>query len=426
MLDGYHILTLTHRQVALQTIGQAMVRDDAAHDPAVALSALQARFGWEELYYLATCNRVMYLFYTSAALPENLNREVLAFLRPELPDAAVEMLAGELSLLHGHHAVQHLLEVAASMDSLVVGEREIIRQLREAYDRSKGWGLTGDHLRLLMRFTVETAKEIYSSTGIGEKAVSIVALAFNRLLQTGLSPDARILMVGAGQTNALMTKFLAKYGFHNVTIFNRTLEKAEALALPLGGRALPLDALEHYTGGFDALIVCTGSTQAVITPALYHRLLAAEATVKVVVDLAIPNNVDPRVPDIFPVRYIEIEGLREAASINLAHRERERVKAEALIALRIRDFRQLWHERQVERSLAHIPQEVRAIKERAVREVFGKEFGQLDPQAQQVMLKMLDYMEKKCVAIPMKAAKAIVLHAAQKHQPAGHQVQQDS
>ncbi len=411
MLDGYHILTLTHRDTLLETIGQVVLPGDTAPE---TLQSLKARFGWDELFYLATCNRVAFLFYSQEPMENNLAFRVLETICPEMPATALENIAAQMRLLHGADAVRHLFEVAGSLDSLVVGEREIIRQLREAYDRSHAWGLTGDHIRLLMRFTIETAKEIYSQTGIGEKALSVVALAFSAMQKTGLAKDARILLVGAGQTNALFSKFLAKNGYQNVTVFNRTLEKAEHLAATLGGRALPLDALAHYSEGFDALVVCTGATEPVITPALYQTLLAGDTLRKTVVDLSVPNNVDKRILDEHAVQFIEIENLKTVANENLAHRERERVKAEAIIEQRIFAYRELWHERQVERSLAHIPDEVRAVKERAVNEVFGKEFAQLDPVAQELMLKMLGYMEKKCVAIPMKAVKKIVLRG-QKH-----------
>jgi glutamyl-tRNA reductase len=155
----------------------------------------------------------------------------------------------------------------------------------------------------------------------------------------------------------------------------------------------------------------------VITPALYQSLLAGETSRKTVVDLSVPNNVDKHILAHHPVQFIEIENLRATARENLAHRERERTKAEGIISQRIYAYRALWHERQVERSLAHIPDEVRAVKERAVNEVFGKEFAQLDTASQELMLKMLGYMEKKCVAIPMKAAKAIALHAQKQHRP---------
>lgn len=405
MLDGYHILTLTHRDAPLQALRHAIVAEDAAN----ILPALQAQFEWKELYYLATCNRVMYLFYQSGPVSDTLVPDVLQFIQPDLSNAQIAETSQQMRLLHGTAAVQHLFEVAASMDSLVLGEREIVRQLREAYDRSYEWGITGDHIRLLMRFTIETAKEVYTQTGIGEKSLSVVALAFNAMLQARVSPQDRILMVGAGETNTLFGRFLTKYGFQNITVCNRSLENGQILAQKVGGNVLAFEDLAHYTEGFDALVVCTAATQAIITPELYAALIQGDVVQKVVVDLSIPHNVDPRVLSAFDVQYIEIEGLRSVAEEHRSFREQECAKAAVLIEERIYAYRDLWHERQVERALAHIPDEVRAVKDRAVQEVFAKDFAALDPQAQATVLKMLDYMEKKCVAIPIKAAKAIAL-----------------
>jgi glutamyl-tRNA reductase len=416
MLDGYHIITLTHRQAPLETIGKALANHS---DVDAALERIKTRFGWEELLYLATCNRVLYLFYGTEPVEADLPEQMLTALRPDLTLPERAETAARLQLLNGVEAVRHLLEVAASMDSLVVGEREIIRQLRESYEHSKQAGLTGDHIRLLLRFTIETAKEIYTSTGIGQKALSVVALAFGALQKSGLKTDARILMVGAGRTNQLFAKFLKKAGYRRVTVFNRSLENAEALARPNDWHALPLDALEHFSEGFDALIVCTGSTRAVVTPELYQNLIAGASNVKVAVDLSIPNNIDKRIPAAFPVQFIEVESLREAARENLAHRERECEKAAIVIRQKIYDFRERWHERQVERSFANLPGEVRAAKEKAINQVFEKEFAQLDPAAQGLLRQMMDYMEKKCVAIPMKTAKSIALrHGRNRPAPA--------
>ena len=407
MLHGYHILTLTHKQVPLAAIGKAMVPEAQA---APTLQRLQQSFGWDELYYLATCNRVMYLFYSRQAVPDALPDMLMEALHPAWDAAEIKQAAEPIVLVHGAAAVEHLMEVASSMDSLVVGEREIIRQLREAYEQSRQWGLTGDHLRLLMRYTIETAKSIYTQTGIGDKALSVVALAYHALEARGLRPDARILMIGAGQTNTLFAKFLYKYGYHNVTVFNRSLDKAEAVAEYIGGKACTLDQLTQYRQGFDALIVCTGATEHLVTAAVYTLLLGADRSAKVAVDLSVPNNIDPALRSTHGLDIIDIESLRAQADLNLAYRESERQKAAVLIAERVHAFRAVWHERQVERSLSGIPSEIRAYKERALHEVFGKELAQLDPQALDLVHRMMDYMEKKSVAVPMKAAKAIVLN----------------
>lgn len=230
--------------------------------------------------------------------------------------------------------------------------------------------------------------------------------------KTVTSKNARILMVGAGQTNALFARFLAKKGFHHVTILNRTPDKAAVLAGTFDhGRAFPLNVLEYWSEGFDALVVCTGSTEPVVTPDVYHSLVAGDKTRKTVVDLSVPNNVDKRMLAEHPVHFIEIEALRATAEQNRSHREHEKTKADTIITRRLYEYHALWHERQVERSLAYIPDEVRAVKERAVQEVYAKDFAQLDPAAQELVMKMLGYMEKKCVAIPIKAAKSIALHA---------------
>lgn len=417
MLDGYHILTLTHRDAPLETIAHAIA---AGENPAFALQNLKEEMGWEELMYLATCNRVTYVFYSATPVAQNLASQMLATLRPDLSETLAQKTAAKMRLLHGTDAVNHLLEVAASMDSLVVGEREIIRQLRQAYDQSREWHLTGDHLRLLMGFTIETAKEIYTHTGIGRRALSVVALAFGEMQKTGLRTDARVLMIGAGETNALYSKFLSKAGFNKVTVFNRTFEKAQDLAEANNWRAFSLDELAYFSEGFDAIVICTGATQAILTPALYKELLANESGKKVVVDLSIPHNVARETVEQFPMQYIEIESLKETASDNLAYREQERDRAAGLVQERILQFRERWHERQVERAMAHIPAEVKAVKERAVQEVFSKEFDQLDPAAQDLVQRMLDYMEKKCVAIPIKAAKVIALQKS-KNKRAGMQ-----
>jgi glutamyl-tRNA reductase len=413
MLDGYHILTLTHHDAPLDMIGQLAIRGES---PALTLDNLKDTLGWDELYYLSTCNRTLFLFYTPHKPDASLRSRFCEIIRPDFSSHEVEEMASKIRVLNGQLAVLHLWEVAASMDSLVVGEREIIRQLRQGYEQNQAWGLIGDHIRLLMRFTFETAKEIYTNTGIGEKAVSIVALAFKRFQAAKLPTNARILFIGAGQTNALFFKFLLKAGFQNITVFNRSLDRAESLVSGhQGTKALLLEELPHYSEGFDAMIVCTGATEPVVTPTLYASLVAHEATKhKVVIDLSIPNNVDRQIVGQYPMDYIEIEGLRSLAQENMAYREQEKQSAVAILQRRLMAFRDQWHERQVEKSMAHIPMEVRAVKDRAVQEVFARQIATLDPHAQSVLQEVLDYMEKKCVAIPMKAAKMIALRGIRK------------
>ena len=402
MLDGYKLLTVTHRQTPLQSIGKFVVAHADEQALKARLEALKAAFGLDELLYVATCNRVIFLLHTDQPTGPSFHQ---AFFQAVNPGLDADYIEENVILLEDKAAADHLFKVAASIDSLVVGEREILRQIKEAYERCFNWGLTGDHLRILVQATIVAAKEVYSETRLGEKSVSVVSLAVKEMLKTRLPKSARILMIGAGQTNLLVSKFLAKYGFYNVAVFNRTFEKAGQLAAMVQGTAHHFDELNQYNKGFDCLIVCTGATSVVVDKTLYYSLLAGEADRKVVIDLSVPNNVSREVTDQFDIHFIEIEGLRALADENLSFREQEVTHACELLDRHLAEFEVYAHNRYIERALHKIPVEVKAVKERAMNEVFRKEVEGLDDATRQLLERMMTYMEKKCTGIPMKLAK---------------------
>jgi glutamyl-tRNA reductase len=219
------------------------------------------------------------------------------------------------------------------------------------------------------------------------------------------------LLVGAGQTNNLVAKFLKKYQYENVTVFNRSYGRAEELVSRFTtGRAFALDELPSYTGGFDVLFVCTGSTEPIITPELLPALLAGEAPeAKIVIDLAVPHNVAPALRAAPSFQYIQIEHLRHLAQENHSFRENEILRANHLLNDHREDFLLAFRERRLELALRGLPQEIKAVRHRAVNEVFRKDLEDLDDNARDLMERMLVYMEKKCIGIPMKAAREALL-----------------
>jgi glutamyl-tRNA reductase len=411
MLQGYHLITITHRNAPLEAIGQFVPTNETV--PAL-MGYLQQRFGWDESYCLTTCNRALFAFYTQQPVDDAAVRQALvSCLQPALSDEQVNTCQKYFQSFHGGDAVRHIFEVASSMDSLVVGEREIVRQLRAAYAQCQQWGLTGDHFRLLVAQAIEVSKQVFTTTGIGEKALSVVALAYQKMMESGVRPQQRIALVGAGDTNALMAKFLVKGGFHNVSVCNRTLAKAEQIAQQFAnGTAYAFDTFGTAPLGFDAMVVCTAAAEPIVTPEKYSVLVGNDSTTKVLVDLAVPRNIATEVVENNPVQLIEIEGLRELAAEHLAFRELERKNAEAIINERLVQFRNIWHDRQVERSLHPMIEEIKAVKARTVEQVFAQEFGQMDADTKQLVLDMLDYMEKKCVAIPVRTIKEVAAKRA--------------
>lgn len=406
MLNEYKILTVTHKHVRLEKIGDFLIPHSNEEILQAKLDELKDKFNLEELLYVATCNRVIYL-YKSA---KELNLPFLqAFFQTVNPTLSSDYIQRIITTYEGKAAINHIYEVAASIDSLVVGEREILRQIREGFYKCEKWGLIGDGIRLLMKHLVEASKEVYAQTRIGEKQISVVSLAIKKLLESNISKDANILLVGAGQTNLLVSKFLVKYEFKNVTVFNRSIEKAAKLAERLDGSAFLLENLPDYKGGFDCMIVCTGATEAIIKQPLYQEIIGEDTSEKLIVDLSIPNNVTKKVVDSFNINYIEIEDLKQLAAQNLSFRKQEVGKAKILLRQQISEFQKVFQQRQITKALQSVPSEIKAIKKRALNEVFKKDLDGLDDSTKALVEKMMTYMEKKCISVPMKAAKELVM-----------------
>ena len=160
MLGHYKILTITHRNTNLNKLGKYVI-DDVTQQK---LDQLKEQFELDELLYLATCNRVLYFFTTPQVYSTDFLTAFFQHINPQLANGSLSSLPQIVEYYDGAEALQHLFEVAASIDSLVVGEREILRQLRDAYDQCQKWSLTGDNIRLAMKVAVETAKGVYSKT----------------------------------------------------------------------------------------------------------------------------------------------------------------------------------------------------------------------------------------------------------------------
>ncbi len=408
MLDNYKILTITHHNLNVDEIGNFVVHHEGKDDLKAKLIALKGQTRLEELIYLSTCNRVSFICYSNEEFDLDYIKDFFKVVNPELGEDKLKMISKFVDVYNGSSAVSHLFEVASSMDSLVVGEREIFRQFRESYQQSLDFGLVGDNLRLLENSTVKAAKEVYDKTRIGEKPLSIVSLAVKSLLDTGISKDARLLIVGAGETNTLFAKFLKKYDFNNVSIFNRSLDNAAHLVELLDGKAYHLSELNTYDKGFDAMIVCTGATTSIIDSSIYRNLLQKENDPKLVIDLSVPNNVDASVVEGFEMNYVDIEQLRHLSTENLEFRKTEVHAAKVLLKNQLLNFNNYFQQRQLEKALNVVPKEIKEIKERAIHSVYKKQIDLLDDNAQALIAEMMNYMEKKCISVPMRAARKLV------------------
>lgn len=362
----------------------------------------------DEILFLSTCNRVEFFIVTHEQVTAPFLSRFFQALYPNMEQEAVSFYTANAEVYHKMDTVNHALRVASSIDSLVVGEREIITQVRQAFEQARDLGLSGDALRVLFRHTIETAKKVYTDTKIALKPVSIVSIAYQRLQGMDIPTNARVLVVGTGVTNTTMVRFLKKHGLTNFTFFNRTLATAENLALEIGGKALPLADLATFSAGFDLLVACTGADSAIITPTIYQQLLQSETTPKITIDLGLPSDIDPAVHANFPTRQISIDVLQKISTENLGERAQEVAQVEAIITEAIDAFRNIAKMRAIEIAMRPVPQMVKDIKSTAFNEVFKNDLQQLDPAAREVLEKVVGYMEKKYMNMPMIMAKDIL------------------
>lgn len=409
-MKQFKVIAFTHKKASLEEVGGFHLEDSVVSH---RLSELKKNARLQELMYLSTCNRVEFYFVSERPLDDDFLIEFFWAFNPAWTETKLLHAVKVCEYLEGDEAVRHIFSVASSLDSMVIGEREIITQVRNAYDKSNDMALTGDLIRLVMKKTVEVAKDIYSHTNISANPVSVVSLAFKRLQELNISTDAKILFVGAGQTNTTMAKFLKKHGYKNFMVFNRSMGNGLALCAELKCDMKELKDLADYKEGFDVMVTCTAAAEPVVTEELYKNIIGDDKRQKVIIDLAIPSDIEAGIAKKYNVKLISVEYLRSVAEKNLQEREKELVKCNSIIENFIRDFRELYKIRQVELAMRQVPEKVKEIKDMALNVIFARELSEMDPKQREVLEKVLDYLEKKYISVPMKLAKEILLENSQ-------------
>lgn len=413
-LQQLKTIAFTHRNTPIRELNRFFLHEENRKE---RLAFLKFNLELGEILYIATCNRIEFIFTSNFNCDEKFLQRFFRAFRSDWDEQEIEFAIKHGDVFEGEDALRHIYRVASSLESLVIGEREIITQVRKAYDTCREEGLTGDFLRLLIKSTITTAKQVYTHTKIAANPVSVVSLAERRFRELLPDSSVKILLIGAGETNSNIVKYLIKHGYSHFTIFNRTLEHAENLARQLNSakvyaKALPLSALTDFREGFDAVFSCTSSPEAILTTDVYRNLLNGDTNTKVLVDLAVPQDIDPAVRAEFPVALISIVELKTIADKNLQERKSEFAEAEAIIEDCILEFRQLRRTRTLELKMKEVPEKIREIKDKALKDIFARDIESLDERSREVLVKVMDYMEKKCISVPMVMAKEIILETS--------------
>lgn len=301
-----------------------------------ALQALNSRPGVRESVIVSTCNRTeMYCFTESA-------REPLVQWLGEWHDLASHRLdlRDALYQLEGRAAIEHVFAVACGLDSLVLGEPQILGQLKDAYRAALDQGVTGPFLNRLLQTAFSVAKRVRTETRIGANAVSVAsaAVAMARTVFERFEQHTALL-VGAGETITLAAQHLHGNGLRRIIIANRSLDRAQELAAQFDGYAIGLDAIATHLPEADIVISSTASPTPVITyDAVKDALRARRRKPIFMVDIAVPRDVEPEVAKLEDVYLFTIDDLQNVVNENIESRRAAARDAGELIAIEIAQF----------------------------------------------------------------------------------------
>lgn len=293
--------------------------------------------GVEEAMILSTCNRAEVIAMTSEA-PATAERVVDAI--GEIHNVHPNSIEDYLYVKEGSDAVQHVFRVSSSLDSMVVGEPQIIGQVKEGYRRATSVNATGPMLNRLMHRAFFTAKRVRNETGVGMAAVSVayVAVELAEKILGNLS-DKSVMLIGAGEMAELAARHLVNQVEKPLVVVNRTFETACTLAGQFRGCASAMDQLEDGLVDADVVITSTGSCEALITTQQMKRVMKRRRYRPIfLIDIAIPRDVEPSVNDVDGVYLYNIDDLQAVVEENLGERRQEALRAETIVAEEVTKF----------------------------------------------------------------------------------------
>lgn len=394
-------LGTNHHTANLEDVARARIPESLLPQ---ALPRLAQRLQAAELVYLATCHRTeFYLIYEGDLCPGRLTRA--------LAQALGELTQGQTSfpdsshclLLQGAPAARHLFRVSAALDSLMLGESQILGQVKEAFRQAAEMGLAKAKLHTVFNQAFRAAKRVRTETKLSQRPTSLVSLA-ERILRAKLAGDGRPAgLVGAGEMAAQAASLLRKVDPERpLVVFNRSRQRGEALAHHYAGEFRPLELLPKAGPVFSALVFATASEVPLLTPEEAQSLSPC-----LLVDLGLPANVRADCAAVPGIELVNQESLQAEAEANRQARAAEVARAEAILAEQLEELAQ----ELFEHSLSPVARSLRDTFYRAARQELSQAFsngnGSLPPE---VLDQIAERLAQKLVRAPMKGLRQVAVH----------------
>ena len=348
-----------------------------------ALQLLKSCEGISEAVILSTCNRVEIMITTGdGADPQAIVDSFLA--RQKAMDPA--SIAPNLYRHEGREAIHHLFRVASSLDSMVIGEPQILGQLKAAYAAAKEAGAVCGWLDGLLTRAFGVAKRVRSETGIGQMAVSVsyAAVELARKIFGSLS-HRTVMIVGAGKMSELAARHLRRSGADHVFVTNRTHERAVEMAKLFQGTPVEYTRFTAMLPEVDILIASSGAPHYIMHKDEMQRVISARRNRPMfLIDIAVPRNIDPSVNDLANVFLYDIDDLKEVVDANLRERSKEAQRAEALVEEEVERMMARLKVAEVTPTIMGLQEQLEQIRAAEIEKVRRK-YGPLTPEMEEAL-----------------------------------------
>lgn len=394
------IAGLSFRDVAIE-VRERVAFTDLQRD--VAAADLAARFGCEAAI-LSTCNRVE--LYLAKPFGEGLpDAELLAEFLGEYHRVDPASLRLHLVERRDADGAHHLFRVAASLDSLIVGEGQIVGQVKAAFESARKCGTTGPLLNALYQYALKSAKRVRTETGIAEGHVSVSSVAVDYVRQVfDHFGDKTVLVIGAGKMGRLTLKHLRDLHPRQILVTNRSPEKADEVASDCNGKAIPWDRLEESLTQADIVLSTTGAPEPIVTARRYASIRQKRGgRTTVMLDIAVPRDIDPAIHDGDTTFVFNIDDLKGVREQTLARRRSHVDKAEAIAAEEARKFVDDWGRRKNGQLIARLTEEFEAKRVEVLTQLLSRLNGKLNEREQQDIAAAFRLYQNKLLHAPIAA-----------------------
>jgi glutamyl-tRNA reductase len=382
------------------------LRECLAKDPGhtvTALSLMRETPCLKESLFISTCNRVEALVTTQE--PLEARKSIIAMLSG-MADLSEERFTPSLYVHEDMDAVRHVFRVASSLDSMMVGEPQILGQMKEAYSKATKEKSTGVILNRLMHKAFKVAKRVRTETGISDAAVSVsyAAVELAKKIFHDLAAK-KVLLIGAGEMAELAAKHLLSHGVGSVTVANRTFERAVEMAGIFGGTAVSFEEIGAQILEADIVISSTASAGCVITQEQVKNSLRKRRNRPIFfIDIAVPRDVEPSVNDLPNVYVYDIDDLKGVVRLNIAQREQEAVKAERIVQEEVIKFEKWLKTLEVVPTIVSLKQKAENIRQAEIKKTLSS-LGAFTPSQMKALETLTISITEKIINDPILVLK---------------------